>query len=453
MYFAEYDISGTAWLQVAVAVRHPTAVDDEHAERWWARLRILLRHLDFAPDSSTSLRVHLGTELGATIFVVAPKARAEELRHAVGSLTQLDLLAEADVQFASERSQHDNLLRFPSLVCRAALPTMSGGNAWFAFDFRVHTHLHELLWEAHTFGHALSYHVNIERVAMDVQWQREAARNALRVADIAGVSASLAQLQHHLAAKLRHATHLCEEYLGVETPAAVAWLHSALDGRFQRTYGQHIRPDFQFDDHAYEASLTTTRHKVFFEPVALDEVCGTAITTDERTELLAWQPSAELSHLLPAVLRLDAGRDAAPNNAGMPPAYPGNERFVFVSYSHRDLQRVTPLIVELQESGHRVWYDNGIPGGAEWDAMIEERVQRCEVLLVFVSRAAVDSKFVRREVKFADTLNKRIVAVRLDRDVPLSHGFAMLLNQYQTIEATRRGDLDRAVRSVRFAES
>ena len=65
--------------------------------------------------------------------------------------------------------------------------------------------------------------------------------------------------------------------------------------------------------------------------------------------------------------------------------YSGDGPFVFISYSHEDLQRIKPLVAELRPPASD-WYDKGIPGGAEWDSTIEDRVRRSAVLLLFRER-------------------------------------------------------------------
>ena len=135
----------------------------------------------------------------------------------------------------------------------------------------------------------------------------------------------------------------------------------------------------------------------------------------------------------------------------MPPVYVGSGPFVFVSYSHADLHRIKSLVAQLSASGCQMWYDKGIPGGAEWDAVIEERLRRSAVLLLFVSSNAVQSKFVRREVKYADSLNKPIVSVLVEDGVELKHGFGMLLTQYQMLSAGAGADeVARAVECVQL---
>jgi hypothetical protein len=423
-------------------------------EQWWALYRTLLRGLDGVLASSAALRVQLGERLKSALFVVAPAKQEEQLRRAIASFTQLAVVADGEIRLARDRADHDRLLEFPSVQCRIALPHLTASDAWFAFDFRVHGHLNDLLSEARIQGHALSYHVNIEGLRMEPEWYRSAARNALRVSSIPGVPPLLDRLEHDLSNKLRDATHMCEELLGVDSPAAAEWLRTALGHRFRETYGKYIVPEFSFSaDEANQLSLTATRHRAFFEDLGVDEICGDAITSEERIDLLSWQPAPVLDVLLTRVSKFveHFERGEVIVYVGLPKPYTGTEAYAFISYKREDLERIKPLATQLSQRGHRIWYDKGIPGGAEWDALIEERLQHCELLLLFLSQSAVRSKYVRREVKFADTLGKPIVGVRLEHDVDLSHGMAMLLNQYQVINETAESLADELDRAVRFA--
>jgi hypothetical protein len=84
--------------------------------------------------------------------------------------------------------------------------------------------------------------------------------------------------------------------------------------------------------------------------------------------------------------------------------------------------------------------DSHIPAGSEWDAILEERIQSCRAVILFLSNAAVDSKYVRREVKYADTINKPILAVEME-EVRLRHGLDMLLSQLQRVNARHALDM------------
>ena len=105
-----------------------------------------------------------------------------------------------------------------------------------------------------------------------------------------------------------------------------------------------------------------------------------------------------------------------------------------MSYNHNDAAKVEAILREIVTWGYPIWYDRYIPGGSEWDEEIEQRIERCRLLVVFLSNAAIDSKYVRREVKFADTLKKPLIGVCLE-PVNLAHGMRMLMQQYQMLDA------------------
>ena len=68
-----------------------------------------------------------------------------------------------------------------------------------------------------------------------------------------------------------------------------------------------------------------------------------------------------------------------------PVAYMGEEPYIFVSYSHKDSERVWPIIARLQAGRFRFWYDDGINPGTEWDANIASHIKNCSFFLVFIS--------------------------------------------------------------------
>ena len=48
------------------------------------------------------------------------------------------------------------------------------------------------------------------------------------------------------------------------------------------------------------------------------------------------------------------------NQKEMPIPYIGEKPYIFVSYAHKDSEVVMRAIALLQQSGFRVWYDEGI---------------------------------------------------------------------------------------------
>ena len=125
------------------------------------------------------------------------------------------------------------------------------------------------------------------------------------------------------------------------------------------------------------------------------------------------------------------------------------ENFIFVGYKRENISQIKPILLSLCASGCEVWYDKGIPGALEWDAAIEERIKNCKLFLLFLSQPSVDSKYVRREVRFADFCDKPILSVKLEQ-VTLAHGLYMLLQQYQMLDATASDFSSEIRRALRF---
>ena len=65
--------------------------------------------------------------------------------------------------------------------------------------------------------------------------------------------------------------------------------------------------------------------------------------------------------------------------------YEGSEPYVFISYSHKDSDRVFPILQRLQAEGIRIWYDKGIEWGSKWDNYIARRVHNCDCVIAFLS--------------------------------------------------------------------
>ena len=55
-------------------------------------------------------------------------------------------------------------------------------------------------------------------------------------------------------------------------------------------------------------------------------------------------------------------------------AYEGTENYIFISYAHKDSDRVMPILEELRDEGYRIWYDDGIAPGSEWPENIAQHL-------------------------------------------------------------------------------
>src|SRR5262245_21612626 len=134
-------------------------------------------------------------------------------------------------------------------------------------------------------------------------------------------------------------------------------------------------------------------------------------------------------------------------------AYPGNEPYIFVSYAHTDRDLVYPELKRLHEAGYRVWYDEGIPPSEHWAGVIPNRISTCAVFLLFISPAAVASKWVRKEISFAHRLPRELPILpvylsetTVDAELDFQVGDTQALLRHRLDEAEFRSRLDQQLR-------
>lgn len=119
--------------------------------------------------------------------------------------------------------------------------------------------------------------------------------------------------------------------------------------------------------------------------------------------------------------------------------YSGDLDFIFVSYSHKNTDEVIKTILAMQQQGLRVWYDEGIDPGTEWDDFIAEQIERCGYMVAFISKEYLESNNCKDELNFARDLDKKRLLVYLE-DVQLPRGMAMRLNRLQAIHMYKYND-------------
>lgn len=112
--------------------------------------------------------------------------------------------------------------------------------------------------------------------------------------------------------------------------------------------------------------------------------------------------------------------------------YVGSEPYIFISYSHQDIDQIYPMLSFLQKNGHRVWYDDGIPGGRNWRKIIASKIQECKSILLFSSKNAVVSEFVEDEINAAQLCHKDILTICLD-DANFGLDIEMSLSRMQKL--------------------
>jgi hypothetical protein len=439
MYIASFRTPEEAVLQGLVVLPGLPRLPGGVCRQWWSNHAELLQRMGALGGAGASLRVTLkpGLSLHRALFCCVSQTRSMELRRFLAPFTRLEALVTGSATFPVTREDYDAVADdIPLMRCRIATHSFQAGSVRLACDFRVNPFLNSLLAQADSYGYRLSYQVNIRFVNIDREWIRAARKNALEVRHLSGVPEALVAMQEQLADQLLHSTAVCEEYLAVDAGPAVCWLREALRHNFQQQFAMlRFEPgSWEFVEGGYEEELTCAAF-VSAEEFFIDELCAGAIRDSQVATLLGWGPADDFADRFADPIQADTPetRELAALPVNLPVVYPGDEPFIFVSYKRTDLDRVSPVMWRLQERGYKVWYDHGIRGGDDWNAILEERLTSCYALVLFLSQAAIDSKYVRREVLFADSMDKRIISVRLEA-AQLRHGMGLLLPRYHIID-------------------
>ncbi len=112
--------------------------------------------------------------------------------------------------------------------------------------------------------------------------------------------------------------------------------------------------------------------------------------------------------------------------------YEGKEAYIFVSYGHKDYQKILPILKLLHNKGYRIWYDKGIEWGSEWPDTIAKHLSDSTICMAFHSVTSVQSLNCRQEIYYAIKQKKSILSVYLD-DVNLCEGLDMQLSPIQSV--------------------
>ncbi|MBO5324800.1 MAG: SEL1-like repeat protein [Lachnospiraceae bacterium] len=121
--------------------------------------------------------------------------------------------------------------------------------------------------------------------------------------------------------------------------------------------------------------------------------------------------------------------------------------FIFISYSHKDSDKVCPIIERLKKEGFNVWYDDGIEPGSEWDENIANHISQCGYFIAFISENYLGSSNCKDELNFSRDLDKDRLLVYLE-EVALSGGMAMRMNRNQAIYWDKCEDKEKAYQKL-----
>ena len=119
--------------------------------------------------------------------------------------------------------------------------------------------------------------------------------------------------------------------------------------------------------------------------------------------------------------------------------YEGDKPYIFVSYSHKDKKQVEPVIEALIRHGYRVWYDKGIEYSEPWAKVIGEHVQKCYIMIPFLTKNYLESDHCETELNYAMTkIHCKCCAVYLENvSLESKADLDMYIAKYQNIMGYR----------------
>jgi hypothetical protein len=91
---------------------------------------------------------------------------------------------------------------------------------------------------------------------------------------------------------------------------------------------------------------------------------------------------------------------------------------LFISHSRQDDGYVRRLAGHLRAEGLPTWYDEAISVGDRFSTEIQQQIDTCFALIVVLTPASAASRWVLREISYADDLDKPVLPLLLAACVP-----------------------------------
>ena len=105
--------------------------------------------------------------------------------------------------------------------------------------------------------------------------------------------------------------------------------------------------------------------------------------------------------------------------------------YIFLSYSHKDTEKVQPIIDWLEREYH-VWYDKNLGAAREYNEEIADQIRNSKIVIAFFSTAYMDSPYCRDEIMYARTKGVEILGILME-EVQMSEGMQLRLGRFQML--------------------
>ena len=352
-------------------------------------------------------------------------------------------------------------------------PAASSAGGQIFVGISLFASLGDLFAKAMTLGYPVDYQAALMPLRPSAGLIREVMKSAAFLRRETRAPQALVDRQSEIARDLAGARALVDEAVRT-SPEGRGWLADYLANAAARALplvaaddAEPVRP---LDDERASALAYHVHPDVLLgsdgAADALDSVDGfmTLAAAAERLRCEPFWRTAGLDALRPldspitALFSTISSRlPPGPGSAAAGHAPPGGDgggggngrggRFMFVSYAHRDRARVAPVLDALGRDGVRLWIDSEIHVGEEWDTRLEAQLTACAGLIAFVSGDYAASKHCRRELKFADALDKPILASSFG-SAPLTGGLGYIFASLQFVAGSETDVTAALIRAI-----
>jgi hypothetical protein len=415
------------------------------------------------PIVSASVRMRVSPDAPPVSWhAIATEAAGEaRLRLAIAAFMRLDGMSGASVSAPMSVEAYENDFMDADddwlVLDRTPAGTSAGGQVFSGvslFDL-----LFDLFAKALTLGYRVDYQAAVMPLRPSPQLIGAVKKSAAFLRRETSAPERLLARQSAIAERLANAGYLAEEAVRI-APEGRDWLASYVAARVADelpirvphargvitpmheeragALGYHMHPD---------VLLHTDNLADAVESVD-GFLAAAAVEQRMRCEPF-WRTAGhdELRPLATPISALASGLNPKPGPSGGGDGGAGT--FMFVSYAHRDRDRIKPILDALGGHGIKLWIDSEIHVGEEWDTRLETQLTQCAGLLAFVSADYTASKHCRRELKFADALDKLILASALTT-APLTGGLGYIFASLQFVAGAEADIAAALIRAIKL---
>lgn len=117
--------------------------------------------------------------------------------------------------------------------------------------------------------------------------------------------------------------------------------------------------------------------------------------------------------------------------------------YIFLSYSHKDTERIQSMIDWLEEDYH-VWYDKNLGAAREYNEEIADQIRNSRIVIAFFSTAYMDSPYCRDEIMYARTKGVEILGILIE-EVRMSEGMQLRLGRFQLLNFIHKAEYEKII--------